>query len=69
MMLSFGDLVTFLLHRFRLDDSVDLQDLIGIRLLDETWLARLPTPLATRLKELLDHPEWDPWSQLDDESD
>jgi hypothetical protein len=40
----------------RLKDKVHIQDLIGVGLIDETWLAKLPPDLAQRLKELLDNP-------------
>ena len=31
--------------------------MIGVGLVDKTWLNRLPPVLAARLKELLDNPE------------
>lgn len=45
------------LTAFRRKDQVHIQDLIRVGLVDETWLARLPAPLAERLQELLDDPE------------
>ena len=45
------------LTAFRDNDQVHLLDLIGVGLVDATWLDRLPAPLAARLKELLDDPE------------
>jgi hypothetical protein len=50
-------LVRMKLTSYRDKDRVHLRDLIGVGLVDETWLARLPTPLASRLKCLLDDPE------------
>jgi hypothetical protein len=37
-------------------DRTHLRDLIGVGLLDATWPARLPPPLADRLQQLLDDP-------------
>jgi hypothetical protein len=31
--------------------------LIGVGLVDESWLAKLASPLRSRLQELLDNPE------------
>jgi hypothetical protein len=50
-------LVKMKLTSFRLKDQVHLQDMIGVGLVDESWLSRLPGELAARLKELLDNPE------------
>jgi hypothetical protein len=36
---------------------VNLQDMIDVGLLDASWCARMPPPLAARLQELLDNPE------------
>ena len=49
-------LVRMKLIAFRRKDQVQIQDLIGVGLIDESWLSRLPAPLAQRLKELLDDP-------------
>lgn len=49
-------LVRMKLVSWRLKDRVHLLDLIGVGLLDATWPARLPPPLAARLQELLDNP-------------
>jgi hypothetical protein len=51
-------LVRMKLTSFRLKDQVHIQDLIGVGLLDESWLPRLPVELSSRLKDLLDRPEW-----------
>ena len=50
-------LVFSLLSRFKLDDRVDIRDLIDVDLIDESWLPRLPAELAERLKSILDTPE------------
>jgi Uncharacterised nucleotidyltransferase len=50
-------LVKMKLTSFRLKDRVHVQDMIGVGILDDTWLPRLPAELAARLKELLDNPE------------
>jgi len=54
---SLEALVRMKLTAFRLKDRVHLLDMLDVGLLDASWLARLPLPLATRLQELLDHPE------------
>jgi len=36
---------------------VHLRDVIGVGLVDASWLAKLPVPLTARLNELLDNPE------------
>jgi len=50
-------LIRLKLIAFRLKDRVHLLDMISIGMIDETWLERLPTELAERLKILLDNPE------------
>ena len=50
-------LVQIKLTAFRRKDQVHLLDLIGVGLVDASWLERLPEPLAARLQELLDDPE------------
>ena len=42
---------------FRRKDQVHLLDLIGVGLVAESWLGRLPDELASRLRELLENPE------------
>jgi hypothetical protein len=44
------------LSAWRLDDRVDLRDLIGVGQIDATWPARLPKDLGDRLQQLLDNP-------------
>jgi hypothetical protein len=50
-------LVKMKLTSFRLKDRVHVLDMIGVGLVDETWLPRLHAELSSRLKELLDNPE------------
>jgi hypothetical protein len=50
-------LVKMKLTSFRRKDQVHILDIIGVGLVDETWLPRLPAELSARLKELLDNPE------------
>jgi hypothetical protein len=38
-------------------DRTHLRDLIGVGLLDTSWLAKLPPQLAARLKQILDTPD------------
>ena len=49
-------LVRMKLTAFRDKDRMHLRDMIDVELVDESWCARLPAELATRLKELLDNP-------------
>ena len=55
--LPLESLVRMKLTSFRRKDQVHLLDLIGVGLIDESWLPRLPVELAARLKELIDHPD------------
>ncbi len=50
-------LVRMKLTSFRDKDRTHLRDMIEVELVDESWLSRLPSELAPRLKELLDNPE------------
>jgi hypothetical protein len=50
-------LVRMKLTSFRRKDQVHVLDMIGVGLIDETWLARLPAPLEARLQELLSDPD------------
>lgn len=49
-------LVRMKLTSNRRKDQVHIQDLIGVGLIDDTWIARVPTVLASRLQQLLDDP-------------
>jgi hypothetical protein len=55
--LNLEALVRFKLTAFRRKDQVHLLDLIGVGLIDDTWPAKLPAALATRLQSLLDTPD------------
>jgi len=50
-------LVSMKLLAQRLKDQVHLRDLIGVGLIDRSWLAKLPPVLAQRLQNILDTPE------------
>jgi hypothetical protein len=50
-------LVRMKLTSYRLKDRVQIQDMIGVGLVDASWLDRLPPPLDDRLRELLNDPE------------
>lgn len=50
-------LVRMKLTSWRYKDRTHLLDLIQVRLVDATWPARLPPPLAARLQHLLDNPD------------
>jgi hypothetical protein len=52
-----GSLVKMKLTSYRRKDQVHILDMIDVGLVDESWLPRLPAPLAERLKELLESPE------------
>jgi hypothetical protein len=41
----------------RRKDQVHVQDMIGVRLIDASWLTKLPPELADRLKQILDTPD------------
>ena len=55
--LSVEALVNMSLTSFRLDDRVDLRDMIDVGLVDQSWVDRLPKELSSRLQQLLDTPE------------
>ena len=50
-------LVRMKLTSFLDKDRMHLRDLIDVELLDATWLAKMPPPLAARLQQLLDNPD------------
>jgi len=54
--LTLHALVRMKLTAWRDKDRTHLRDMIQVGLLDATWPARLPPPLAERLQELLDNP-------------
>ena len=45
------------LTAFRDKDRMHLRDLLGVGLVDASWLARLPANLAARLQQILDDPD------------
>jgi hypothetical protein len=49
-------LVRMKLMSWRDKDRTHLRDMINVGLIDATWAARLPSPLADRLHQLLDNP-------------
>jgi len=55
--LTFESLVRMKLLANRDKDKTHVRDLIGVGLIDQTWLAKLPPVLAERLKAILDTPE------------
>ncbi|MBC7808731.1 MAG: hypothetical protein H7145_21565 [Akkermansiaceae bacterium] len=55
--LSLQALVQIKLTAYRRKDQVHLQDMIGVGLIDETWVSRFPTELGERLQVLLDDPD------------
>ena len=55
--LTLDALVTMKLMSNRLKDKVHVQDMIGVRLIDASWLTKLPPELADRLKQILDTPD------------
>jgi len=50
-------LVRIKLTAFRRKDQVHLMDMIGVRLIEPTWVTRLSSVLATRLQQLMDTPD------------
>jgi hypothetical protein len=51
-------LVVMKLMSNRDKDRTHIRDLIGVGLIDASWLPRLPEQLASRLKQILDTPDW-----------
>jgi hypothetical protein len=49
-------IVRMKLNSFRRKDQVHLLDLLGVGLIDETWLLRFPAELAVKLQTPLDDP-------------
>jgi hypothetical protein len=50
-------LISMKLMSNRDKDKMHLRDLIGVRLVDASWLTRVPPELAGRLKQILDTPD------------
>ncbi|MFL5338784.1 MAG: hypothetical protein ACJ8F7_01340 [Gemmataceae bacterium] len=55
--ITFEALVYMKLLSNRRKDQVHLQDLIGVGLIDRSWLSKFPAVLAERLQNILDTPE------------
>lgn len=55
--LNLAALVGLGLASFRLEDRVNLRDLLDVGLIDASWKARYPDELAARLQELIDTPD------------
>jgi len=55
--ITLESLVSMKLMSNRRKDQVHLQDLISVRLIDPSWLTKLPPELASRLKQILDTPD------------
>lgn len=50
-------LVRMKLNSYRLKDRVHLLDMIQVGIVDASWVARFPSPLADRLRSLLENPD------------
>lgn len=55
--LNLDAIVRIKLTAFRRKDQVHLLDMIGVGLVDSSWIAKLPDELAARLQSLLDNPD------------
>jgi hypothetical protein len=55
--ITLESLVSMKLLSHRDKDRTHLRDLIGVRLIDASWLTKLPPLLAERLKQILDTPD------------
>jgi hypothetical protein len=55
--ITLESLVLMKLMSNRRKDQVHILDMIGVELIDHSWLAKLPTELADRLKQILDTPD------------
>jgi hypothetical protein len=55
--LALESLIKMKLTSYRRKDQVHVLDMIGVGLVDESWLPRLPAELSSRLKELLEDPD------------
>ena len=53
---SLPALVRMKLTSYRMKDRLHLQDLLGVGLLDETWMEKVPEALRARMREVLDDP-------------
>jgi hypothetical protein len=55
--ITLDSLVLMKLMSNRRKDQVHVQDMIGVGLVDQSWLSKLPPELAGRLKQILDTPD------------
>ena len=55
--IALESLVEMKLMSNRDKDRTHLRDMIGVRLIDSSWLPKLPPELAERLKQILDTPD------------
>ncbi|MGI8481715.1 MAG: nucleotidyltransferase family protein [Chthoniobacterales bacterium] len=55
-LISLQSLVRMKLTASRDKDRMHLRDLLDVGLIDESWMANLPAPLAERLRLILDNP-------------
>jgi hypothetical protein len=55
--IALESLLSMKLMSNRRKDQVHVLDLIGVRLIDPSWLTKLPPVLAGRLKQILDTPD------------
>jgi hypothetical protein len=55
--IALESLVTMKLMSNRDKDRTHLRDMIGVGLIDSSWLTKLPPELAERLKQILDTPD------------
>src|SRR5262245_58534853 len=55
--IALESLILMKLMSNRRKDQVHVLDMIGVRLIDRSWLTKLPPELAERLKQLLDTPD------------
>lgn len=55
--ITLESLVVMKLLSNRRNDQVHVEDLIGVGLIDQSWLGRLPAELVSRLKQILDTPD------------
>ena len=55
--IALESLIAMKLMSNRDKDRTHLRDMIGVRLIDSSWLTKLPPELAARLKQILDTPD------------
>jgi len=55
--LKLDSIVQMALMTYKLDDQVDLRDMLDVGLIDQSWTSRLPEELAAKLQLLIDTPD------------